>query len=155
MKPETYLHAPLTEWTEWAADPSEPIAGLGIRFSCGEVSKGGLGFLIDVIDGGKCVLSSGLLATEAMFLSLYLWRVDGRQPKFALTSPLDQCWQTALSMRLYNGQHGTEANAQLWVEDRALWLGLAEARHTVAKTRLDTGQRAGLARLADAMDRVY
>jgi hypothetical protein len=155
MNHEIYLTAPMTEWTERCVDPLEPVTNLNIQFSCGENNKNRFAFLLYVFDQEYPILSSGLLATEGMFLSLYLSRVDGRKPKFPLTWPLDQCWQTALVMRLYSAVGGTEASAHLWVEGKTLWLGFSECGHIVAKTPLNAQQRAGLTRLADAMDQVF
>jgi hypothetical protein len=146
MKAEIYLETPLTGCIEQAPE------NLSVRLQCSGISRGGLGFVFDLLHDGDTVLSAGMRAAEITFIALYLAQVTGRISIQQYPEAMLGAWQTILSMRLYSDEGGTNCSGEIWVEDGAIWVGYGCARQLVARARLDQAQLVGLTRLADAME---
>lgn len=145
---QTFIEASLTACPCYEPEDRR----MAIRYS--EISKGGYGFTVDLWEDGAPALSCGMLATESVFISLYLLQVCGRKPTSFKYSDISQSWQTKLLCRFYNGAGGTDASAAIWVEQGAIWIGL-HFGEIIAKARLDEIQLKGMMRLADAMEKAF
>jgi len=157
MKKEIFAEIPLTSCVEQAPE------NLSIRLQCTEINHGGTGFVFDLLEAEKTVLSAGLRATESLFISLYLQKITGlylqkitaRLPVFNVSTVVAGAWAIKMSTRLYSPEGGTRGGGEIWVEDGAIWVGYSYAGQLVSRAKLDEAQLAGLARMADAMDAIF
>jgi len=149
MKAEIFVEIPLTGCVEQAPE------NLTVRLQCTDISRGGLGFVFDLLKDGNTVLSAGMLAAESLFIELYLMHVTGRISSYQYPKKMLGAWKTKLSTRLYTNEGWTNGSGEIWVEDGAIWMGYGYAGQLVARARLDPAQLDGLTRLADAMEQAF
>lgn len=149
MKKEIFAEIPLNGCVDHS--PNNPD-NLSVRLQCAEIERGGMGFMFDLLENGKIVYSAGMLATESLFITLYLMKVIQRAPSLPINKAVAEAWRTQISMRLYDKHGGTDSTGDIWVKDESVWVGCGHAGHLVARAPLNETQLAGLTRMADVMD---
>ncbi|MDP3333974.1 MAG: hypothetical protein Q8S55_18625 [Methylococcaceae bacterium] len=115
------------------------------------------GFTIDIHDlmrNDGLVLSCGLLTTESLFIAAYLLKVCHRLSTYDLVG-IDEIWQTKICCRLYGAEGGSNSHAEIWVEDRAIWVGISVDQTIKTKAKLNAKQLQGLISLSDALESVF